>query len=164
RPFSIPPCSSTNIQASSRADLHFAAGRISDFSLGSALSTFIVFACSLSNESSRCWSDVGTPTSRLATLVMPTSLLASRPHSISAGADTIRVLSATFAGKTVLGAGGRGGLGRAVSLAFLAAGAEVTSTFRNPAEAEELAAAAGGDAGRLTTRALDVTDEAAVRG
>jgi NAD(P)-dependent dehydrogenase (short-subunit alcohol dehydrogenase family) len=60
-------------------------------------------------------------------------------------------------------AGGTGGLGRAVSLAFLAAGAHVAATFRNPAEAAELARASGDDAGRLTTRAVEVTDEAAVR-
>jgi NAD(P)-dependent dehydrogenase (short-subunit alcohol dehydrogenase family) len=72
-------------------------------------------------------------------------------------------LSASFGGQTVLVAGGTGGLGRAVSLAFLAAGADLTATFRNPAEAAELAAAAGAEAGRLTTRAVDVLDEAAVR-
>ena len=60
-------------------------------------------------------------------------------------------------------AGGTGGLGRAVSLAFLAAGADVTATYRSPAEAAELSATAGPDAGRLATRAVDVGDEAAVR-
>ena len=49
-------------------------------------------------------------------------------------------MSGTFAGKTALVAGGTGGLGRAVSLAFLEAGAVVGVTYRKPEEFETLRA------------------------
>ena len=66
-------------------------------------------------------------------------------------------------GKVVLVAGGTGGLGRAVSLAFLAAGARVTVTYRKRDEFDALAKLAGGDgSGRLEGFEADVTDEAAV--
>jgi len=73
-----------------------------------------------------------------------------------------------FTGRTVLVAGGTGGLGRAVSLAFLTAGATVVVTYRKQAELDALRGAAGGnaagaDAARLSGRAVDVTDEAAAR-
>jgi NAD(P)-dependent dehydrogenase (short-subunit alcohol dehydrogenase family) len=64
-----------------------------------------------------------------------------------------------FSGRVIMVAGGTGGLGRAVSLAFLAAGARVVTTFYHAAEFEALKAAAGG--GHLTGEKLDVTDEAA---
>jgi NAD(P)-dependent dehydrogenase (short-subunit alcohol dehydrogenase family) len=64
-----------------------------------------------------------------------------------------------FAGKVVLVAGGTGGLGRAVSLAFLEAGARVVTTYYHAAEFEALKAAAG--RGDLAGEKLDVTDEAA---
>jgi len=64
-------------------------------------------------------------------------------------------------GRVALVAGGTGELGRAVSLAFLAAGARVTATYRRAAELEELRRAAG--AGRsIEGEAVDATDEAAV--
>ncbi len=70
----------------------------------------------------------------------------------------------SFAGRVVLVAGGTGGLGRAVSLAFLEEGANVVATFRKVEEFEALSDAAGESASRLDGRALDVTQEPAVRG
>jgi NAD(P)-dependent dehydrogenase (short-subunit alcohol dehydrogenase family) len=70
---------------------------------------------------------------------------------------------APFADRVVLVAGGTGGLGRTVTLAFLAEGARVSVTFRNPAELAELQRAAGAGAARLEGHASDVTDEQAVR-
>lgn len=67
-----------------------------------------------------------------------------------------------FNDKTVVVAGGTGGLGRAVSLAFLAEGGRVIVTYRAEAEWTELRAAAGAGAARLEGHTLDVTDEAAV--
>lgn len=72
--------------------------------------------------------------------------------------------SPSFAGKTVLVAGGTGGLGRAVSLAFLETGARVTATYRNPDEFAALGSAAGAARDRLSGHVVDVTDEATVRG
>jgi NAD(P)-dependent dehydrogenase (short-subunit alcohol dehydrogenase family) len=60
-------------------------------------------------------------------------------------------------------AGGTGGLGRAVSLAFLSEGAVVAATYRTQAELDDLAAAAGASATRLEGHRVDVTDEAATR-
>lgn len=67
-----------------------------------------------------------------------------------------------FAGKVALVAGGTGGLGRAVSLAFLREGAELIVTYRNDQEFADLKSHAGENAPRLTGRRVDVTDEAAV--
>jgi NAD(P)-dependent dehydrogenase (short-subunit alcohol dehydrogenase family) len=64
--------------------------------------------------------------------------------------------------RVVLVAGGTGGLGRAVSLAFLGAGARVAATYRREAELEDLARAAGADRDRLEGHAVDATDEEAV--
>ena len=63
----------------------------------------------------------------------------------------------------VLVAGGTGGLGRAVSRAFLDAGATVIASYRTPQEFADLRAAAAADETRLQGGRLDVTDEAAVR-
>ena len=68
----------------------------------------------------------------------------------------------SFTGKIVLVAGGTGGLGRAVSLAFLNQGAQVFVTWRNQAELEALKSAAGANAARLEARQADVTDPASV--
>jgi NAD(P)-dependent dehydrogenase (short-subunit alcohol dehydrogenase family) len=68
-----------------------------------------------------------------------------------------------FTGKVALVAGGTGGLGRAVSLAFLKEGAELIVTYRKDQEFEGLKGAAGGCASRLVGRNVDVTDEAAVQ-
>jgi NAD(P)-dependent dehydrogenase (short-subunit alcohol dehydrogenase family) len=67
-----------------------------------------------------------------------------------------------FDGKVVLSAGGTGGLGRAVSRAFLREGARVFATYRNEAEFAELQRTAGDSAPRLAGRQIDVADERAV--
>lgn len=65
-----------------------------------------------------------------------------------------------FKSKVALIAGGTGGLGRAVTLAFLHEGATVIATYIKKDEAEALQAAVGSSA-RLEIAALDATDEAA---
>ncbi len=72
-------------------------------------------------------------------------------------------MSAKFDGKVVLVAGGTGGLGRAVSLAFLEENAAVAVTYRKQEELDALKIAAGTNGSRLEGHAVDVTDEAAVR-
>jgi len=47
-------------------------------------------------------------------------------------------MSAKFEGKVVLLAGGTGGLGRAVTLAFLEEGAKVVATYRKQEELDAL--------------------------
>lgn len=69
-----------------------------------------------------------------------------------------------FPDQIVLVAGGTGGLGRAVSLAFLADGHTVVVTYRRQEEFEALKAAAGPHGDRLQGHETDVTDEAAVGG
>lgn len=63
--------------------------------------------------------------------------------------------------QVVLVAGGTGGLGRAVSLAFLNQGDTVAVSYRNQAEFDALKSASARDA-KLEGQALDVTDESAV--
>jgi NAD(P)-dependent dehydrogenase (short-subunit alcohol dehydrogenase family) len=63
----------------------------------------------------------------------------------------------------VLIAGGTGGLGRAVSLAFLKKRCEVVVTYQIAEEWEALQAAAGENKARLEGFKVDVTDDAAVR-
>ena len=65
--------------------------------------------------------------------------------------------------KVALIAGGTGGLGRAVSHAFLAEGAKVRVTYRKKQEFEELQTLAGTGASKLFGSDVDVTDEAAVQ-
>jgi NAD(P)-dependent dehydrogenase (short-subunit alcohol dehydrogenase family) len=72
-------------------------------------------------------------------------------------------MSAKFDGKMILVAGGTGGLGRAVSLAFLSEGATVVVTYRKPEDLEALKRAAGPNGSNLEGHVVDVTDEAAVR-
>jgi len=67
-----------------------------------------------------------------------------------------------FSGKVALVSGGTGALGRAVTLALLREGAEVTVTFRSESELSALKVAAGGESGRLDARRIDITDAAAV--
>lgn len=67
-------------------------------------------------------------------------------------------MSMDFSGKVVLVAGGTGGLGRAVSLAFLASGAQVAVTWRNEKEFLTLKDAAGEGASHLAGFTVDVTD------
>lgn len=68
-----------------------------------------------------------------------------------------------FEGKVALVAGGTGGLGRAVSLAFHKEGAESIVTYRKDQEFDDLKSVAGANASRLAGRRVDVTDEAAVQ-
>jgi NAD(P)-dependent dehydrogenase (short-subunit alcohol dehydrogenase family) len=68
----------------------------------------------------------------------------------------------TFSEKIVLVAGGTGGLGRAVSLAFLNEGARVIVTWQDEREFAALQSAAGVNLPRLTGRQVDVTSETAV--
>ena len=67
-------------------------------------------------------------------------------------------MSADFAGKVVLVAGGTGGLGRAVALAFLHEGAQVAVTFRHKEEFDSLAASAADRSSNLAGFENDVTD------
>jgi NAD(P)-dependent dehydrogenase (short-subunit alcohol dehydrogenase family) len=71
-------------------------------------------------------------------------------------------MNARFAGKLALVAGGTGGLGRAVSAAFLKDGAKVVVTYRDQREFDELKRIAGANASSLQGQQVDVTDEAAV--
>ncbi len=73
-------------------------------------------------------------------------------------------MSAGFEGQVVLVTGGTGGLGRAVSLAFLGAGATVVVTYRADAELDALTKAAATSATRLDGRHVDVTNESEARG
>ena len=71
-------------------------------------------------------------------------------------------MAVRFENKIVLVAGGTGGLGRAVSLAFLREGADLIVTWRSEEELASLRAAAGANASRLQAHRIDVTDNAAV--
>ncbi|HEV8501616.1 MAG TPA: SDR family NAD(P)-dependent oxidoreductase [Casimicrobiaceae bacterium] len=68
-----------------------------------------------------------------------------------------------FAGSTVIVAGGTGGLGAAVALAFAAAGARVVVTYRRDAELAALRQRAAADTVAIEGHAVDVTDATAVR-
>lgn len=72
-------------------------------------------------------------------------------------------MNARFAGDVVLVAGGTGGLGRAVSLAFLEEDARVVVTYRNEEEFAALKGAAGAKGSSLQGSRVDVTEEAATR-
>jgi NAD(P)-dependent dehydrogenase (short-subunit alcohol dehydrogenase family) len=67
-------------------------------------------------------------------------------------------MSSDFSGKVVLVAGGTGGLGRAVSLAFLESGAQVAVTWRIEQEFLTLKDVADESASRLAGFNVDVTD------
>jgi NAD(P)-dependent dehydrogenase (short-subunit alcohol dehydrogenase family) len=75
----------------------------------------------------------------------------------------MHAMTTTFADKVALVAGGTGGLGREVSLAFLEEGATVTVTYRKQEELADLKAAAGSDGARLEGHEVDVTNEQAVQ-
>ena len=72
-------------------------------------------------------------------------------------------MKSRFSGNWALIAGGTGGLGRDVSLAFLEEGANVMVTYRKQEEFSALKKAAGECASRLSGHEVDVTDESAVR-
>ena len=73
-------------------------------------------------------------------------------------------MSLRFEGSVVLVAGGgTGGLGRAVTSAFLEEGATVAVTYRNQPEWEKFKAASSPFASRLEGHEADVTDETAMR-
>jgi len=71
-------------------------------------------------------------------------------------------MSERYSGQLALVAGGTGGLGRAVALAFLEEGATVVVTYRNPNEFEALRDAAADHAPRLEGHCVDVTNDSAV--
>ena len=71
-------------------------------------------------------------------------------------------MKSSTASGVVLVAGGTGGLGRAVSLAFLEEGAHVIVTYRKQEEFDSLKTLAVGNYFRLEGSVVDVTDEAAV--
>src|ERR1700756_4523736 len=70
-------------------------------------------------------------------------------------------MNINFSGKIVLVAGGTGGLGNAVSLAFLEEGAHVVVTYRKEEEYSALKKAAGPKAAALEGSLVDATDERA---
>jgi NAD(P)-dependent dehydrogenase (short-subunit alcohol dehydrogenase family) len=72
-------------------------------------------------------------------------------------------MTARFDRSVVLVAGGTGGLGRAVTSAFLEEGATVLVTYRNLPEWEKFKSSASAQAGRLDGHEVDATDETAVR-
>jgi len=67
-----------------------------------------------------------------------------------------------FSGKLALVAGGTGGLGRAVSLAFLEEGAKVVVTYRDQKEWDDLKAISAASISSLAGHRVDVTDPAGV--
>jgi NAD(P)-dependent dehydrogenase (short-subunit alcohol dehydrogenase family) len=71
-------------------------------------------------------------------------------------------MSRNFSGQVVLVAGGTGGLGKAVSSAFLNEDAKVVVTYRNQKEFASLQSEAGIHASSLQGQQADVTDNAAV--
>jgi len=71
-------------------------------------------------------------------------------------------MSERYSGQLALVAGGTGGFGRAVSVAFLEEGATVVVTYRREDEFEALRQAAGAHAPRLEGHGIDVTNDAAV--
>jgi NAD(P)-dependent dehydrogenase (short-subunit alcohol dehydrogenase family) len=72
-------------------------------------------------------------------------------------------MNGKFEGKVVLVTGGTGGLGRAVSLAFLEQGAKVVVTYRKEEEWATLQTAARANSEKLEGASIDVTNEAAAR-
>jgi NAD(P)-dependent dehydrogenase (short-subunit alcohol dehydrogenase family) len=72
-------------------------------------------------------------------------------------------MNINFSGRMVVVAGGTGGLGSAVSLAFLQEGAKVAVTYRKEDEFLALQDLAGSNRINLAGSALDVTDESAAQ-
>ncbi|MGA3088465.1 MAG: SDR family NAD(P)-dependent oxidoreductase [Terriglobales bacterium] len=71
-------------------------------------------------------------------------------------------MNARFSNQVVLVTGGTGGLGRAVTEAFLAEGAQVIVTYRGQEAFDDLKRDAGSGVSSLQGSRVDVTDEAAV--
>ena len=71
-------------------------------------------------------------------------------------------MAGKFSGKVVLVAGGTGGLGRAVSLAFLDEDASVVVTYRDQTGFSALQSAADGHTGLLEGHVVDATSETSV--
>src|SRR6185437_2735783 len=71
-------------------------------------------------------------------------------------------MSKQFPGKVVLVAGGTGGLGRAVALAFLQEGARVVVTYRRPSEMDSLTRLAGDAAASLEGHGIDLSNDVAI--
>ncbi len=71
-------------------------------------------------------------------------------------------MNISFSGKLVLVAGGTGGLGRDVSLAFLHEGAMVVVTYRRELEFAALKTAAGPNSASLEGNSIDITNQFAV--
>jgi NAD(P)-dependent dehydrogenase (short-subunit alcohol dehydrogenase family) len=71
-------------------------------------------------------------------------------------------MNISFSGRVVVVAGGTGGLGKAISLAFLEEDAKVIVTYRKEEAFRALKDAAGPKASSLEGSQVDVTDEAAV--
>ena len=67
-----------------------------------------------------------------------------------------------FSGSVALVTGGTGGLGRAVSLAFLAEGARAVVTYRQQAEMDDLKRTAGANASMLSGNQIDATNSTAL--
>lgn len=67
-----------------------------------------------------------------------------------------------FSGKVALVAGGTGGLGRAVTLAFLSEGAKVVVPYRRQSEMDSLARLAGDASSSLEGHAVDLSDQPVV--
>ena len=70
-------------------------------------------------------------------------------------------MNISFSGQVIVVAGGAGGLGRSVSLAFLEEGAKVIVTYRKQEGFLALKASSGQAASRLEGRQVDVSDESA---
>jgi NAD(P)-dependent dehydrogenase (short-subunit alcohol dehydrogenase family) len=68
----------------------------------------------------------------------------------------------TFSEQLIVVAGGTGGLGKAVSLAFLEAGARVIVTYRNEAEFLQLKESSGAMSSHLEGNPVDVTIESEI--
>ena len=73
-----------------------------------------------------------------------------------------RPQDANWVRKVVIVAGGTGGLGQAVSLAFLRKGAAVAVSYREQAEFDALKKTAGANGASLEGYSVDVTNESAV--
>ncbi|MBM3564490.1 MAG: SDR family oxidoreductase [Alphaproteobacteria bacterium] len=69
-----------------------------------------------------------------------------------------------FGGKTVILAGATGGLGRPISLAFAAAGANIAACARSKPALDALATDMRGGTGRIFTSTVDLCDEGQVAG